>query len=269
MIGAIIGDIVGSVYEFNNIATEDFSLFSRKSTFTDDTVLTVATADTILDKAQYSQYYLDYAQAFPNRGWGGNFQKMVRTGKLTPYNSYGNGSAMRVSPVGWVYDTYEQTLEEAQKSAECTHSHSEGIKGAQAIAASVWLARTGKGKDDIAGAIKKLGYEILPLSEFGRTFDESCQGTIPKCMAIFLNTNDYEGAIKKSIAMGGDVDTIACIVGGIAQAFYGMPSREIVEEAYVRLPKHLAKVTTAFTQKYIDPNFVEPQIVGTDGAAYL
>ncbi len=275
MIGAIAGDIIGSRYEFHNISNDDFPLFEKKSTFTDDSVLTVATADVILDNAQYDKYYYDYATSFPNRGYGGRFGQMLRMGALKPYNSYGNGSAMRVSPIGWVYDLYAdgeyvKALEEAKRSAECTHDHPEGIKGAQAVVSAIYFARSQASKEDIKKVVELLGYDLSKKSsELGRTFDETCQGTIPKCMAIFLETDDYESSIRKSIAMGGDVDTIACIVGGISQAYYGMPSREIVEEVYRKLPVHMAKIITKFTQKYIDSGFVEPKEIATDGAANL
>lgn len=270
MIGGLAGDIIGSEYEFHNISNEDFEFFGRKSTYTDDTVLTVATADVILDNAAYDRYYLEYAQAFPNRGWGGNFGAMVKTGKLVPYGSYGNGAAMRVSPIGWAYSTYEETLAEAKRSAECSHNHEEGIKGAQAIAGAIFLARQGESKDKIKNKIEKLGYDLSQrLDTFDRSFDESCQGTIPKCFAIFSETDNYDQAIRVSIARGGDVDTIACIVGGMCQAFYGMPSRDIVERVYQKITPHLAKITTAFTIKYIDKNFFEPSVIGIDGATYL
>lgn len=270
MIGSIIGDIVGSIYEFHNIKNEDFPLFSKNSTFTDDTVLTCATADVILDNAKYDKYYLDYAQAFLNRGYGGSFARMVTSGKLTPYNSYGNGSGMRVSPIGFAYNTIEETLRQARKSAEVTHNHQEGIKGCQAVALAIYLARNGKDKQFIKEAVENIGYDLdRPLKDFDRKFDVTCQGTIPKCMAIFMESDNYEESIRKSIAMGGDVDTNACIVGGISQAYYGMPARNIIEKAYEKLPKHLAKITTAFTKKYIDPDFVEPENVGIDGASNI
>jgi ADP-ribosylglycohydrolase len=270
MIGALAGDIIGSEFEFHNIRNEDFEFFGNKSTYTDDSILTVATADAILDKAGYGQYYLDYAQAFPNRGWGGNFLQMVKTGRLVPYNSYGNGSAMRVSPVGWAYDTIESVMEEAKRTADVSHNHEEGIKGAQATALAIFLARTGKTKPAIRKAVEDIGYDLSkPLKDYDRSFDESCQGTIPKCFSIFLETDSYEQAIRKSIACGGDVDTIGCIVGGICQAYYGMPSRDIVESVYKKITPHLAKITTAFTIKYIDSEFVGPYIIGIDGAAYL
>jgi len=139
VIGSICGDIIGSVYEFHNTHDKDFPFFAKKTTFTDDSVLTVATADVLLDgSTDYAKYYLDYAQAFPNRGYGGHFLKMVKSGKIVPYNSFGNGSAMRVSPIGWAFDSLPVTIDEAKKSAECSHNHDEGIRGAQAIAASIY-----------------------------------------------------------------------------------------------------------------------------------
>jgi len=270
MIGSIAGDIIGSVYEFHNISNEDFPLFSRDSTFTDDTVLTVATADVILDGAKYDKYYLDYGTTFANRGYGGTFYRMLKTGSLKPYNSYGNGSAMRVGPVGWAYDSMEEVLKEAKRSAECTHDHTEGIKGAQAVAFATYLARKKVDKTVIKKAIAKLGYDLnTRIKDFSRKFDVTCQGTIPRAMAVFMETDNYESAIRKSIAMGGDVDTIGCIVGGICEAYYGMPKREIVEEVYKRIPPHMARITTKFTKKYIDPNFIEPEEIGTDGGANI
>jgi len=270
MIGSIFADICGSRYEFNNISNEDFPLFNEKATYTDDSILTVATADVILDGAEYGKYYYDYAKAFPNRGYGGHFLQMVKSGSLTPYNSFGNGSAMRASPIGWACNSVEHVLEEAKRSAECTHDHREGIKGAQAASLAVYMARIGSSKQTIREAIETLGYDLARKTEdFDRTFDETCQAAIPRCMAIFTETDNYENAIRKSIAMGGDVDTIACITGGIAQAYYGMPSREIVEYVYKKLNPHLARITTAFTIKYIDSSFIQPLLVGTDGAANL
>jgi len=270
MIGSIAGDIIGSKYEFHNIRNEDFELFSGNCTFTDDTVLTIATADTILDKDSYSKYYHDYGNSFANRGYGGTFAQMLKNSSLKPYNSYGNGSAMRVSPVGFAYNSIDEILKESKRSAEVTHDHPEGVKGAQAVALSIYLARKQVDKKEIKDTVEKMGYDLSKkVNDFSRKFDVTCQGTIPRVMAIFMETDNYEKAIRKSIAMGGDVDTIACIVGGICQAYYGMPSREIVEEVYKRLPKHLAKITTNFTKKYIDHDFIEPCEIGTDGAANL
>ena len=261
MIGSIIGDVIGSVFEFNNIDNENFELFGPKSTFTDDSVLTVATADVILNGVDYGKWYLTYAQAYPGRGWGGAFLQMISTGQLLPYNSYGNGSAMRVSPIGWAFDSAEKVLAEAKRSAECSHNHEEGIKGAQATALAVFLARNGANKERIRSEISALGYDLSKdLKSFDRSFDETCPGTLPKCFAIFFETSSYEHAIRTSIARGGDVDTIACIVGGIAQAYYGMPPREMVEMAYQKMSPVMGYVTTDFTKRYVDKDFVEPII---------
>ena len=265
MISSIAGDMIGSRFEFHNISNEDFGdLFASRSVYTDDTVLTIATADVILNDGVYAEEYLKYAEMNPQRGYGGNFSAMVKQGRLVPYDSYGNGSAMRIAPVGWAYSTIEETLDKAKKSAECTHSHAEGIKGAQAIAGAIYWARVGAGKDVMAEKVSELGYDLSKKSYDFRQgkFDVTCQGTIPRCMAVFLETDDFESAMRKAVAMGGDVDTNCCIVGAICDGFYGLPRRLIVEEVYARLPKYMAEITTAFTKKYIDKDFVQPDNVG-------
>jgi len=266
MIGAICGDIIGSRFEFHNVSTEDFGdLFVSRSVYTDDTVLTVATADVILNGGTYAEEYLKYAETNPQRGYGGNFSKMVKQGRLVPYDSYGNGSAMRIAPVGWAHDTYSKTLDEAKKSAECTHSHAEGIKGAQAIACAIFKARQDGTKEDIKAVVEDCGYDLSKKTYDFRQgkFDVTCQGTIPRCMAVLLETNDFESAMRKAVAMGGDTDTNCCIVGAMCDGIYGLPKREIVEEVYSRLPKYMAEITTAFTKKYIDKDFVQPDNVGS------
>ena len=259
-ISSLAGDQIGSCYEFHNIYTEEFELFSKKSTFTDDTVLTIASMDVILDDGDYSQYYLDYAQSFPNRGYGGSFGAMVKLGKLVPYNSYGNGSAMRVSPIGFACDTLQKTIEEATRSASVTHNHDEGIKGAVAIAGSIFIARKGGSKDDIKEFVTKVGYDLSKkISDFEQgEFDVTCQGTIPRCISVLMETSNFEQAMRKSVALGGDVDTNCCIVGSICDALYGLPSKEITEEVYSRMPTQLQTVTTSFIKKYIDSNFEAP-----------
>jgi ADP-ribosylglycohydrolase len=265
MIGAIAGDILGSQYEFNNISNENFGpLFSDKSTYTDDSVLTISTADVILNDGIFSEQYLKYAQIYPNRGYGSNFKEMVKRGRLEPYDSYGNGSAMRVSPVGWAYDEDSIVAINAKKSAECTHNNPEGIKGSQAVARAILAARKGYDKEYIKKMVEEIGYDLSKKThEFPRQFDVTCQGTIPRCMAILFETDDFEGAMRKAVAMGGDVDTNCCIVGGICDALYGLPSREVIEETYARLPKQMADVTTAFVKKYIQQDFQEPNNVGS------
>ena len=273
MISAIAGDVIGSRFEFNNISSEDFGpLFVDKCIYTDDTILTVATADVILNRERtvenYADEYYKYAENYPNRGWGGRFDAMVRTGKLEPYDSYGNGSAMRVSPVGWVVKNEQEALVEAEKSAACTHNHPEGIKGAQAITWAIWAARSGiesitMDKNIIKDGIERIfGYDLTKKSYDYRQgqFDVTCQGTIPRCMAVFLETEDFESAMRKTVAMGGDVDTNCCIVGSLCDAHYGLPPREVQDEVYMRLPKEMADIVTAFTKKYIDKNFKEPDV---------
>jgi len=277
MIGSIAGDQIGAPFEFHNVSNEDFGpLFSSKSIYTDDTVLSIATADVILNGGNYSEEYLKYAQAYPNRGYGGNFGEMVKRGRLEPYDSYGNGSAMRVSPVGWAYegehdedrrvkancDGFAITIREAAKSAECTHNHSEGIKGAVAIAGAIYLARKGHSKENIKKTIEGLTYDLSKKTYDFRQgkFEVTCQETIPRCMAVFLETDNFESAMRKAVAMGGDVDTNCCIVGGICDAFYGLPNKEIIENVYIRLPKPLADTVTAFTKKYVDKDFQEPDV---------
>jgi len=266
MIAAIAGDMIGSRFEFHNISNEDFGpLFSSRSVYTDDTVLTVATAEVILNGGTYAEEYLKFAEMNPERGYGGNFSSMVKKGRLEPYDSYGNGSAMRISPVGWVKETLEETLSEAKRSSECTHSHVEGIKGAQAIAGAIYMARKGNSKEAIKKGVEEMGYDLSKKTYDFRQgkFDVTCQGTIPRCMAIFLETNDFESAMRKAVSLGGDVDTNSCIVGSICDGFYGLPKREIIEEVYARLPKYMADITTAFTKKYVDKNFEQPDKVGS------
>jgi len=271
MIGAIAGDMIGSRFEFHNVSTGDFGpLFDSKSTYTDDTVLTVATADVILNGDSYSEQYLRYAECYPNRGYGGNFAEMVKRGSLQPYNSYGNGSAMRVSPVGWVHETYSLTLDNAKKSAECTHNHEEGIKGAQAVACAIFKARLGGTKEEVKAIVEDCGYDLSKKTYDFRQgqFDVTCQGTIPRCMAVIMETDDFESAMRKTVAMGGDVDTNCAIVGGICDALYGLPKREIIEEVYSRLPKNFAEIVTAFTKKYIDIDFIAPNNVGSKSSTF-
>lgn len=268
MISAIAGDMIGVPFEFNNIKEQEYTgpLFTRKSTYSDDSVLAVATADSLLSKTSYSDNYLKYASAYPDRGYGGMFLKMVRSGRLTPYNSYGNGSAMRAGPTGWVHSTMEKTLEEAKRSADASHNHPEGIKGAQAVAAAIFTVRKGGDRGDVMRAVQKLGYDLsYKMSELRRrTFHVDCQGTIPVCMAIFNETESFEDAMRKSIAMGGDVDTNCCIIGSICDAFYGLPSPEIIKEVYSRIPNQMAKVVTAFVEAYIDERLTLPETVTPD-----
>jgi len=235
ILGAIAGDVIGSVYEFNNTRTTDFPLFKRETTFTDDTVMTIAIADAILHNKDFAQTILDYGKRYPNRGYGTSFFKwLAHDTPAPPYNSWGNGSAMRVSAVGFAYNDLDTVLKKAEKTAVVTHNHPEGIKGAQATAAAIFLARTGKNKAEIKAYIEqKFGYDLdFTLDEIRPTFpfDESCQGTVPQSIVAFLESTDYDSAIRLAISLGGDSDTIACITGGIAIAFYKEMSQVIVDK---------------------------------------
>lgn len=254
MLGAIAGDIIGSIYEHRPIKTMDFPLFGPGCRFTDDTVLTVAVADCILSGASYAQKYEDYYYRYPNAGFGGAFQDWASSHDHRPYNSWGNGAAMRVSPIGFVFDDLQQVLAEAKKSAEVTHNHPEGIKGAQATATAVFLARTEVGKADIKRFVESsFGYDLSRTLDQIRpaySFDISCQGTVPQALTAFLESNDFEDAVRKAISLGGDSDTLACITGGIAEAFYKKVPDSITERVFKVLDEQLASVTQRFLDTY-------------------
>jgi ADP-ribosylglycohydrolase len=254
MLGAIAGDIIGSVYEADNIRATQFPLFDYECTFTDDTVLTVALADSILTGAPYVDKLKEYYGRYPHAGYGGKFIMWARSNRREPYNSWGNGAAMRVSPAAWAYDSLDQVLEGAERSAAVTHNHPEGIKGARAVAAAVFLARTGKSKDEIRAYVRKTFWyglrETLDEIRPEYRFDVSCQGSVPEAITAFLESESYEDAVRKAISLGGDSDTIACMAGGIAQAFYGGVPESIRERVFLILDERLASVTREFCEKY-------------------
>ena len=236
MLGAIIGDICGSVYEFDNCKDQgSIELFMRGCFPTDDSVMTVAVAQALMDTRHSRELSEDaiidmmhyYGKLFPNAGYGGSFMGWLRRGDREPYNSWGNGSAMRVSSVGWLYDTLEETLWYAELSAAVTHNHPEGIKGAQATAAAIYMARNGRSKEEIKSYVEKtFGYDLdFSLDDIREEydFDVSCQGSLPPALVAFLESTGFEDAIRRVISVGGDSDTLAAICGGIAEAFYGIP----------------------------------------------
>ena len=255
LLGAIAGDIIGSVYEFNTCKSTDFRLFYVASRFTDDSVMTVANADWLLTGDSLLGVMQDYGNRYPYVGYGGMFHSWLKARVPRPYNSWGNGSAMRVSPVGWAFETLEETLEAAKKSAEVTHNHPEGIKGAQATAACIYLARTGKSKEDIRKYIElKFGYNLNRTCDEIRptyVFDESCQGTVPESIIAFLESTDYESAVRLAVSLGGDADTMGAITGGIAEAFYGGVPEHIRKEVLKRLPDEFIEVMQKFYQKFV------------------
>ena len=252
MLGAILGDIVGSPFEFdhNNYKHKNFPLLSEKSHFTDDTVMTVAVARGLIAgqgdaqktfaEVQHEMQY--WGRKYPDAGYGGMFGQWLYAEHPQPYGSFGNGSAMRVAAAGWLFDTLDKTLEMAKVTAEVTHNHPEGIKGAQATAAAMFLARTGHSKLEIRQYVEQtFGYDL------GRTCDEirpyyhhveTCQQTVPEAIIAFLESNSFEDALRNAVSLGGDSDTLACITGGIAEAFYGMPQK-LRDETLKRLPEDI------------------------------
>ena len=254
MIGAIAGDIIGSVYERNPIKAKDFPLFSEKGRFTDDSALTIALADAIMNSQSYERLMREYYRRYPHAGYGGMFHRWAQDPNIGPYNSFGNGSAMRISPVGFAFDTLEDVLEKARCFTEITHNHPEGIKGAQATASAIFLARAGSSKKEISQYVEStFGYDLSrTLDEIrpGYGFDVTCQGSVPEAIIAFLESTSYEDAIRGAISLGGDSDTQACITGGIAQAFYGGVPKHIEDAAFAILDDHLRSVTMQFMQRY-------------------
>lgn len=254
MIGAIAGDIIGSIYEWHNIKTTDFPLFAENCTFTDDTVLTVAIADAILTGSDYGEKLKEYFKFYPGRGYGSHFAKWAASDSTKPYYSMGNGSAMRVSPVGYAFNTLKEVLDEAQKSAAPTHNHPEGIKGAQAIASLIFLARMGASKEEMKTYIEdNFAYNLNePLDQIRIYYkhDETCPGSVPQAIRAFLESNDYEDAIRKAISIGGDSDTIACITGGIAEAYYKKLPQFIIDKVNQILDQRLKNIVDQFNQKF-------------------
>ena len=253
MIGALAGDIIGSVYEWNNIKTREFELFSPDCFFTDDSILTVALADTILTGTPYRENLKKFTRLYPKGGYGGRFSRWAFSGETEPYNSWGNGAAMRISPAGWAYGDLETVLEKAEEFTAVTHNHPEGIKGGQATAAVVFLARTGETREAIRKYVEEeFGYDLSRTVEEirpGYTFDESCQGTVPPALRAFLEAEDFEDAIRAAVSLGGDTDTVACITGAAAGAFFGVPG-EIGEKVYSILDRRLGEITREFTARY-------------------
>jgi ADP-ribosylglycohydrolase len=250
MLGAIAGDVIGSVYERKNVKTKEFELFSSDSRPTDDSVLTIATMDSILSGKPFNESYKSWFRKYPHAGFGGAFRNWAISEDMRPYNSFGNGSAMRVSPVGCYYDTLDEVLAIAEESAAVTHNHPEGIKGAKATAAAIYLAKTGSSKQEIKEYIvTSFGYDLKPSLDSIRawyTFDVSCQGSVPQAIISFLESESYEDAIRNAISIGGDSDTIACIAGGIAEAYYKEIPEYIVKRVKELLPADMKETLERF-----------------------
>ena len=262
--GAIVGDVVGSRFEFNNNKSKEFELFTLECDYTDDSVMTIAVAKSLMDYGPVTDYE-DYkkklvevmhevGKRYPHCGYGGNFCGWIMKDLTEPYNSYGNGSAMRVSPVGWVAGTLSEAEELARATAEVTHNHPEGIKGAQVVAGAIYLARTGATKEDIrhyAETYYKLGFT---LDEIRPTYDfiEICQESVPQAIEAFLEADGFEDTIRNAISIGGDSDTIAAIACSIAEAYYGV-DEEIADTALSFLDDYLLDILIDFSKKLADP----------------
>ena len=252
MLGAIIGDIVGSRYEFANIRTTAFELFTPYNNFTDDTICTIAIADALLRGKSFKESLLYWCRKYPTPmgAYGARFAQWVHSTDPQPYHSFGNGSAMRVAPCGWL-GSLDEVLEAAQKSAACTHDHPEGIKGAQCVAHAIALALGGSSKEEIRKiAAQTYGYDLSTSCEALRgsySFDETCQGTIPQAFICFLESQDFESALRLAVSIGGDSDTLAAITGGIAEAYYGIP-KEIEQKALSYLTEEFREVVREFRE---------------------
>ena len=281
MLGAIIGDTVGSVYEFHNTKDYDFRLFWQNSNYTDDSLMTMAVASWLLSDPSHSFEALEDAMVkvandypCPMGGYGGGFLRWLFTPESLnaynkngsvppyhsaegrhPYDSWGNGSAMRVSAVGWFFETLEETERVAEISAAITHDHPEGIKGAQATAAAIWMARSGKAKEEIRDYIvRRYGYDLHQTWAYWHPiyqWESSCQGTVPQAIIAFLDSTDFEDSIRKAVSLGGDSDTLACITGGIAEAYYKEIPRFMAEEVMNRLPDEFKSILEAVRAKTV------------------
>jgi len=257
MLGAIAGDLVGSVHEYYGIKTKDFELVHPKATITDDSILTVAVAEWLLRGTDLVRRFHQLVAAYPGAGWGGMFARWASQRRTAPYNSCGNGAAMRVSPVGWAFPDLETTLDAAARSAAVTHDHPEGMKGAQAAAAAVFLARTTHDKNVIRREITgRFGYDLARTVDGIRPayrFDETCQRTVPEAIISFLDSTRFEDALRNAVSLGGDADTLACIAGGIAHAYYGGVPATLASAAVTALPEPLRQVWKEFQARYAVP----------------
>ncbi len=265
MLGGIIGDIVGSWWESHPTNNYDFELFSSKNDFTDDTVCTIAIADAQLKGRDYGESLYDWCNRYPLRGYGGRFKHWLKSDDPKPYGSYGNGSAMRVSPVGWWFKTRDEVLDQARLSAACTHNHPEGIRGAQATAIAIHDCRQLRYvmKDQPISKEELLQHGIghavslycgtpqnfnLDIEKYRNKFDVSCQGTVPVALWIVLHSTSFEDAIRQAVSLGADADTLGAIVGSIAETLWEIPEW-IKLKALSYLPDEMKTVVSEFRHR--------------------
>jgi type I restriction enzyme M protein len=259
MLGAIIGDIAGSRFEFRNIKTKEFDLFAAKCRFTDDSVMSLAVAAALLscrgDYGRLGEYAAsrmrELGRLYPNCGYGVMFRQWLVSNDPKPYNSFGNGAAMRVSACGFAAKTLEEAVLFSRRVTEVTHNHPEGLKGAETVVVSIFLIREGCGISEIRDYVSKnypLDFTLDGIRDNYR-FDESCQGTVPQAVTAFLESTGFEDAIRNAISIGGDSDTIAAITGGIAEAYYGIPE-ELRQKAFMFLDERLSQILMEFENYY-------------------
>ena len=264
MLGAIAGDVIGSRFEHAGIKSKRFELFNRQCAFTDDTVHTVALADSILNQVPLRDKLREYYCYYPEAGYGARFISWAKSAETAPYFSYGNGSAMRVSPVAWLYDSLEEVLAEAQKSAVVTHNHPEGVRGAQAVAAAVFMARKGAGKTAIRADLESaFNYDLSGTLDEIRPhyrFDVSCQGSVPQAIIAFLEADSFEDAVRNAVSLGGDSDTQACIAGSIAEAYFGGVPDHISAQTLTFLDQRMLTVVQQFLGRDSHPGCCRPQV---------
>jgi ADP-ribosylglycohydrolase len=254
MMGAVCGDVIGSVYEFSQRKGKDFEFFRADAKPTDDSYHTIAMAEAILTGQPYNKLLVDYFWEYPDGGYGGRFWDWAKVGGGAPYNSFGNGAAMRVSPAAWIHTTMEETLAAAVQYTEVTHNHPEGVRGAKAIAAAIFLARQGASQPEIRSHIVcEFGYDLsLSLEEMipSARFNETCQVTVPQALIAVLEATDFNDAIRNAIALGADSDTVAAIAGSIAEPLFGGIPDETLDFVWGRLNGKLQNVVLAFADKY-------------------
>lgn len=254
MLGAIIGDIVGSRFEFNNTNRTDFELFTPECSYTDDTICTIAVADAILKGKSYKDSLLEWCRRYPHPkgAYGASFAQWIQSNDPQPYNSFGNGSAMRVSPIGWAFDGHQKTITHAQLSAIVSHNHIGGVFGAQCVAGLMYKLRTKEiGKDGIQEYLGKYGYRINTVNHIRKTnsFNETCHITVPQAISCFLEANSFEETIRLAVSIGGDSDTIAAIAGSIAEAYYPIPM-EVWKHTFDYLPDDIQYVIGEFAMRF-------------------
>lgn len=262
MYGAILGDMIGAPYEFDRGAKrKDFEMFNDRVEFTDDSVMTIAVADALMNipkdidddlvKVAVIKSMQKWGRRYPWAGYGQRFFMWLGGENPQPYNSWGNGSAMRVSSVGWLFESLEETRRYARLTAEVTHNHIEGIKGAEATATAIFMARNGASEDEIKEyIIREFGYDLSRSCDYirpGYHHVESCQETVPEALTAFMEGTDFEDVIRTAVSLGGDCDTLTCIAGGIAEAFYGLTGN-MKSECRKRLPEDMLKVLDRFEE---------------------